>query len=80
MDPIKLALVGAGRRAWDVYLEILPGPSMTLGGRVHTNGNLYVGCGSTLTMNTNRSVTATFDEIANTPPTIKARINIDVTA
>ncbi|MEM7311307.1 MAG: hypothetical protein AAF682_31865 [Planctomycetota bacterium] len=34
-------------------LEILPGPSMTLGGRVHSNGSMYLGCGSTLTMNTN---------------------------
>lgn len=34
-------------------LEILPGPSMELYGRVHTNGDLYLGCGSTLTLNTN---------------------------
>ncbi|MFN0058232.1 MAG: hypothetical protein ACKVX7_07215 [Planctomycetota bacterium] len=32
-------------------LEILPGPSMTLGGRVHSNGSIYVGCGNTLTVN-----------------------------
>ena len=29
-------------------LEILPGPSMTLEGPVHTNGDLYVGTGATL--------------------------------
>jgi len=34
-------------------LEIMPGPSMELGGRVHTNGSMYLGSGNTLTMNTN---------------------------
>jgi hypothetical protein len=34
-------------------LEVLPGPSMTLGGRVHSNGDMYLGSGSTLTMDTN---------------------------
>ncbi|MCP3915555.1 MAG: hypothetical protein GY711_08375 [bacterium] len=34
-------------------LEILPGPSMTLGGRVHSNGDMYIGCGGTLTVDTN---------------------------
>lgn len=34
-------------------LEILPGPDMRLGGRVHTNGDMYVGSGATLTMDTN---------------------------
>jgi len=34
-------------------LEILPGPNMTLGGRVHTNQDMYLGCGNTLTMDTN---------------------------
>lgn len=29
-------------------LEILPGPPMNLNGRVHTNGNLYLGAGNTL--------------------------------
>jgi hypothetical protein len=33
-------------------LELLPGPSMTLSGRVHANGDIYVGCGSTLTVDT----------------------------
>jgi hypothetical protein len=36
---------------FDDDLEILPGPSMTLAGRVHSNGSIYVGCGSTLTVN-----------------------------
>ena len=34
-------------------LEINPGPSMTLGGRVHSNEDMYLGCGATLTMDTN---------------------------
>ena len=34
-------------------LEAQPGPSMTLGGRVHSNGDMYLGCGNTLTMDTN---------------------------
>ncbi len=38
---------------YDDDLEMLPGPSMTLSGRVHTNGDLYVGCGATLTLDTN---------------------------
>jgi hypothetical protein len=36
---------------YDDDLEILPGPSMTLGGRVHSNANIYVGSGNTLTVN-----------------------------
>lgn len=31
-------------------LEILPGPNMTLGGRVHCNADMYVGSGNTLTV------------------------------
>ncbi len=34
-------------------LEIDPGPNMTLGGRVHSDKNLYLNCGGTLTCNTN---------------------------
>ena len=34
-------------------LEVFPGPNMTLGGRVHTNGNMYLGSGATLTIDTN---------------------------
>lgn len=34
-------------------LEINPGPSMTLGGRVHSNADMYLNCGGTLTVNTN---------------------------
>ena len=34
-------------------LEVLPGPNMTLTGRVHSNRNMYLGSNSTLTLNTN---------------------------
>ena len=34
-------------------LEINPGPSMTVSGRVHSNGDLFLGCNNTLTMDTN---------------------------
>ncbi len=34
-------------------LEVNPGPNMTLGGRVHTNSDMYLNCGATLTVNTN---------------------------
>jgi hypothetical protein len=34
-------------------LEVLPGPSMTIGGRVHGNGDIYLGSGATLSLNTN---------------------------
>lgn len=32
-------------------LEILPGPNMTLSGRVHSNSNIYIGTHNTLTIN-----------------------------
>jgi hypothetical protein len=38
---------------YNTDLEVNPGPSMTLSGRVHSNGNLHLGCGNTLTLNTN---------------------------
>lgn len=38
---------------YDDDLEMLPGPNMTLSGRVHTNGDMYIGSGATLTLNTN---------------------------
>lgn len=34
-------------------LEVNPGPNMTLAGRVHSNSNMYLNCGGTLTLNTN---------------------------
>ncbi|MCZ6795626.1 MAG: hypothetical protein O7J95_18635, partial [Planctomycetota bacterium] len=37
---------------FDGDLEVLPGPPMTLSGRVHANGDLYVGAGRTLTVDT----------------------------
>ena len=38
---------------YNTDLEVNPGPSMTLSGRVHSNGNMHLGCGNTLTLNTN---------------------------
>ncbi|MFT5049034.1 MAG: hypothetical protein ACI8QZ_000423 [Chlamydiales bacterium] len=38
---------------YDGDLEIQPGPSMTLSGRVRTNGDMFLGCGNTLTVDTN---------------------------
>lgn len=35
---------------YDKDLEIAPGPDMTLGGRVHANGDLYLSAGATLTI------------------------------
>ncbi len=37
---------------YDDDLEILPGPNMTLEGRVHANGSIYAGGGNTLTVDT----------------------------
>ncbi len=38
---------------YNTDLEVNPGPSMTLSGRIHTNGDLYLGCGNTLKLNSN---------------------------
>jgi len=38
---------------YDDDLEINPGPSMTLGGRVHSNSNMYLNSNNTLTLDTN---------------------------
>lgn len=35
---------------YNADLEMLPGPNFTLTGRVHTNGNLYIGSNNTLTV------------------------------
>jgi Tfp pilus assembly protein PilX len=36
---------------YEPVLEIAPGPAMTLGGRVHSNGDLYLQSGNSLTIN-----------------------------
>ncbi len=36
---------------YEPVLEIAPGPAMTLGGRVHSNGDLYIQSGNSLTIN-----------------------------
>jgi hypothetical protein len=38
---------------YDSDLEIQPGPDMTIKGRVHSNQDMYLGSGATLTLNTN---------------------------
>lgn len=38
---------------YNTDLEVLPGPDMTLSGRVHSNRDLYLACGRTLTLDTN---------------------------
>jgi len=38
---------------YDDDLEVQPGPAMELVGRIHTNSDMYLGCGDTLTLNTN---------------------------
>lgn len=38
---------------YNADLEVFPGPNMTLNGRVHSNGNMYLGSGNTLSFNTN---------------------------
>lgn len=38
---------------YDKDLEILPGPDMTLRGRVHSNRDIYMGSGGTLTIDSN---------------------------
>lgn len=38
---------------YDSDLEVQPGPSMTLSGRVHSNGDMHLGCGSMLSLDTN---------------------------
>ena len=59
-------------------LEIQPGPNMTLGGRVHSNRNMFLGSDNTLTMNTNyvRSVGRIFrrrKDNTNSSGTVKIR-------
>ena len=60
-------------------LEIQPGPSMTLGGRVHSNADMYLGCGGTLTVDTNycRAVGSIYrarkDDPSQSPGTVKVR-------
>ena len=45
-------------------LEILPGPNMTLNGRVHTNGNLYLNAGNTLSIADNAAAGITTVQVS----------------
>ena len=61
-------------------LEILPGPSMTLGGRVHSNADIYVGCGNTLTVDSEyfRATGQILRERKNDGSTSSGTVNIKV--
>lgn len=59
-------------------LEINPGPNMTLGGRVHTNQDMYLNCGGTLTFNTNyvRAVGSIFRNRKDDPSLSQGTVQI----
>lgn len=59
-------------------LEINPGPNMTLGGRVHTNQDMYLGCNNTLTIDTNylRAVGGIYRHRKDNPGVSKGTVNI----
>ncbi len=59
-------------------LEINPGPDMTLGGRVHSNANMHLGCGGTLTVDTNylRAVGGIFRNRKDNPSQSSGRVDI----
>ena len=63
---------------YDNDLEILPGPDMTLGGRVHTNGNMYLGSGNTLTVDTNycRAVGGIYRHRKNDPSRSSGTVSV----
>ena len=59
-------------------LEINPGPDMTLGGRVHTNSDMFLNSGGTLTMNTNyvRAAGEIFRHRKDDPTVSKGTVDI----
>lgn len=59
-------------------LEINPGPNMTLGGRVHSNQNMYLGSGNTLTIDTNylRSVGGIYRHRKDNPGASQGTVNV----
>jgi len=62
-------------------LEILPGPNMTLGGRVHANADIYLGCGGTLKVDTEylRCTGSIFRERKDDGSESTGTVNIKVT-
>ena len=64
---------------YDSDLEILPGPDMTIRGRVHTNRDLYLGSNGTLVLDTNYVRTAgdvyrnRKDDPSSSPGTVRIR-------
>lgn len=59
-------------------LEVLPGANMTIGGRVHSNGDMYLGSNATLTVNTNylRSVGEIYRNRKDDPSLSQGTVNI----
>jgi hypothetical protein len=59
-------------------LEINPGPNMTLGGRVHSNGDMYLGSNNTLTVDTNylRAAGGIYRNRKNNPATSSGTVKI----
>jgi len=59
-------------------LEINPGPNMTLRGRIHTNGDLFLNCGGTLTLDTNyvHAVGDIFRHRKDDPSTSQGNVDI----
>jgi hypothetical protein len=68
---------------YDGDLEIFPGPNMTIGGRVHTNADMYLGSGGTLTMDTNyvRAIGEIYrrrkDDPTQSPGTVSVRSYVE---
>lgn len=63
---------------YDNDLEINPGPNMTLGGRVHTNADMFLNCGNTLTVNTNylHAVGSIFRNRKDNPATSSGTVSV----
>jgi hypothetical protein len=59
-------------------LEIFPGANMTIGGRVHTNADMYLGSGATLTMDTNyvRAIGEMYRRRKDDPSASQGTVNI----
>ncbi|RTZ89790.1 MAG: hypothetical protein DSY92_08145 [Planctomycetota bacterium] len=63
---------------YDDDLELLPGPSMTFAGKVHANGDIYVGVGGTLTIDSDyfRCTGEIFRERKNNGSTTNGTVKI----
>lgn len=63
---------------YDNDLEVFPGPNMNLRGRIHTNGDLFMGSNATLTLNSNfvRSAGQIFRYRKDAPDQSPGTVNI----